>query len=68
MRMEATTVDKVCVFKLVTIVATGGQLQWGIVGDSGEQISEFSQLRVKRLGHLFTSSLLSLVEDCFQKH
>ena len=30
--------------------------------------SELSQLRMRKLGYLFTNFPLSLVEDCFQKH
>lgn len=66
--MEVSEANKVYVFKLVTIVVTGGQFQWGTVGDYKEHTSKLSKLRVKKLRYVFTSFLLSLVEDCFWKH
>lgn len=51
MKMEAKAANKECVFKLVTIVATGGQFQWGTMEDNKEYTSELFQLRMRKLGH-----------------
>lgn len=67
MRMEVNEANKVYVFKLVTIVASGDQFQWETTGDYKEHTSKLSRLRVRKLGYVFTSFLLSLVKDSFWK-
>lgn len=69
MRMKANAVNNVCVFKLVTIVATGCQLQQGIVGGNrrtylsviptkGEKAEVFiHQLLIVIGGRLFLETL-----------